>query len=191
MKKILFNFFRIGIIVVAAVFLLGCFDPFDSGEYERNGNRATFWSSRGEGNATVSGNTLTGIFEGVRFTLTRANTSANSFAGTWTGRFEGEEVELAMGHTLWFLGVDSYIEEYGTYTQTGTHVDLMDSDGYSLDWVFSGNTLIVEGDRIRMNRTATNSNPFAGTWTGIVTSSGMSFSVELVFSNAGWVAHVQ
>jgi len=92
----------LGMLVLTWAFTtIGC---ILSGTYTHNGSTAIF---RGDatGTATVSGNTLTGTFDGMRFTATRANTDTNVFAGTWMGVVDGDPMEFAFGDAVWAVSV--------------------------------------------------------------------------------------
>ena len=99
-SRIFLSFFGIAAsISVMAVIIMGC--PF-SGTYTRNGNNATLFSY-GErvGAATVSGNRMTGTLDGDSFTFTRSTMPPNPFAGTWTGSWDGIDIEIVIGENNW------------------------------------------------------------------------------------------
>jgi hypothetical protein len=132
------------------------------GTYTRNGNRATlatthYWSYYGwepitgipQYTATVSGNTLTVLYDGetLRFTRETGGGSANPFVGTWTG----DGGALTIANSTWELAEDVK----GTYTRRGNGATLATTHYWSLNrWVsitgeplhtanVSGTTLVV------------------------------------------------
>ena len=96
------HFFGILVIIVTAFTMVGC---LFSGTYTRNGNTAAFTGDL-SGAATISGSILSGTFDGSPFTATRANTTSNSFAGTWLTVIDEIPVEFVIGSTTWLVGVN-------------------------------------------------------------------------------------
>jgi len=161
------------------------------GTYTRSGNNATlFRDGERSGSATVSGNTLSGNFDGQRFSATRVNVASNPFVGTWRGTAgDGEPVELVFGDSiLMFFHAEEmeWIEE--------SNVAMYDFHGNQAEWEIDDwyeDSAVVFGNRMTgtlfetpfaANRVNTAGNPFAGTWRGSL--DGVRF--ELVIGEATW-----
>jgi hypothetical protein len=143
--------------------------------------------------ATVSGNTLSGIFDGQRFTATRVNTSSNPFAGTWKGTDEdGDSVEIVFGDTILMAYYTEDIDDIdednvGEYWYDGNEAEWEIDDCYD-EAVISGNRLrgTIYEYSFTAVKTNTSSNQFAGTWRGRV--EGIRF--EIVIGETTWAVHI-
>ena len=178
----------LGMIVITLVFTTtGC---IFSGSYTRAGNTATF-SGDASGTANVSGNTITGTFDGIPFTATRANTSASPFAGAWSGTHsDGVPIEVAVGNTTWVgahpgigTGGCIYVRDGNTAT-LGGHM-LPQGIGSA---TLSGNTMTetFDGASFTATKVSVDSNPFVGTWTGVVDGT----PIEIVIGATTWAVRL-
>ncbi|ULQ59421.1 hypothetical protein K7I13_13205 [Brucepastera parasyntrophica] len=162
-----------------------------TGTYTRNGNSATMMhDGKKAGTAAVSGNTLTGTFDGISFTAAKSNTGSIPFAGTWSGTWKGVPIEVAVGSTIWVVSLPT--ETIGkptasdTYTRNGNAAAV---GGYMYETLgsatVSGNTLTgsVQGNSFTASKSNAGSNPFIGAWMG---SADDGTEIEIVISDTAW-----
>jgi len=175
----------IGMLVVTLAFAItSC---LFSGTYVRNGNNATFKGDL-SGTSTVSGNSMTGTFDGSPFTATRANTTSNSLAGTWTGIMDGTSVEFIIGNTVWAVSETGSSPEEGgfleRYGNTTSLIGIMEEGRATV----SGNTLTgtFGGSSFTATRTNIASNPFVGTWISVMDG----VPVEFIIGATTWFVGV-
>jgi hypothetical protein len=173
------------LVIVTAFTMMGC---LYSGTYTRNGNTATF---RGDmkGTATISGNTMKGTFDGSAFNATRADTSSNSCAGTWTGSMNGKPVEFIIGNNVWAVSVSGSEPEEGGFLENDDdeiYLEGINSEGSAK---VSGNTLrgTFDGASFTTTKANTSSNPFMGTWRTVIDG----IRVEFVIGNSTWLVAVR
>jgi len=188
MKKQKSLFFT-AFVSLTAVFFSGCFVA--AGTCTRSGNNATlFQDGARSGSATVSGNSLSGILDGHRFSARRVNTASNPFAGTWRGTDEdGESVELVFGDSIlmtFHMEDMEWIEESNVvmYDFFDNEAEWEIDDWYDDYAVISGNRMTgtLFETPFTANRVTVANNPFAGTWRG--SPDGVRF--ELVIGEATW-----
>ena len=103
MKKSIKFILLVALVIISGSITTGC---YMFGTYTFRGNTATLTLATEETvTVTVSGNTLTGTYEGMSFTLTRSshspNRGSNPFVGTWTNTSEG--FSAIVNDTDWIL----------------------------------------------------------------------------------------
>ena len=183
------------LLIVTALTMTGC---LFSGTYTRNGNTATF-SGDLSGTATISGNNMSGTFDGSPFTAARADTMSNSFAGTWAGTMDGKSVEFIIGNTVWAVSVSgSSPNEGGFLENTGNALSLIGINsggtasisGNRLAGTFGGSSFTTARANTSSNpftRASTGSNPFIGTWLTVIDG----VPVEFIIGNTTWLVGVR
>jgi len=177
-----------GIVVFAALVLSGC--TF-AGTYTRNGNNAVLYrDGKKDATASVSGNTLSVISDGQKYTATKANTGSNPFAGTWKGTDkDGDSLEIVFGNKILMLYESDDKEDIdetnvGSYEFEGNAAELEIDDEY-LEASISGNRMKIKDIDLSFSKVNTGSNPFAGTWRG--SSDGIRF--EIIMGENTWAIH--
>ena len=182
-------------ILFATAILTGC--PFFAGTYTRNGSTAAIYiDGEKKGSATVSGNILSGNFDGQRFNGTKVKTGSNPFAGIWRGTDEdGRSVEIVFGDTILAAYYSEDIDEIDDCS-VGIYV----FNGNEAEWKIDTqcDKAVIFGNKMKgtlyeipftATRVNTGSNRFAGTWKGSVEEMGFRF--ECVIGETTWAFHVK
>jgi hypothetical protein len=190
-KKLFFIFCTVVFIFFITTTFTSC---IFAGTYNRKGNTATLYmGGRSNGSATVSGNTLSGNFDGQQFSATKVNTGSNPFAGTWKGTdADGDSVELVFGDTILMAyyseDIDDIDEEnVGDYeydkNKAGWEIDDNEDEAEISGNRLKGTLFEIPFSAVKSN---TSSNPFTGTWKGRV--DGTRF--EIVIGETTWAVHI-
>ena len=175
----------IKIIILLAIIVFTMTGCYYSGTYTYRGNTATImYEDERAGTATLSGNTLTGNFQGEAFTVRKSNTGANPFIGLWVGTWGGGRVEAAVSDKYFGVALDEDLG-YGSYTRNGNTATVL-SDGERIGTAsISGNTMTgtILGNSFNVTKRSANTSPFAGVWTGVYDGD----DIESIISDTHWV----